>query len=219
MKVIGAGFGRTGTASQKEALEMLGLGPCYHMREVFEHPDHVPFWERASLGEKVDFAEFFREWPSTVDWPGCTFYRELMEIYPNAKVLLSVRDPDRWYQSCRATIYPATSGQRMAPPSGAPSADIVPSRFALAGGFINQLIWQNTFKGRFEDRDFAIGVYNRHNAEVRASVPSDRLLVFDVKEGWGPLCEFFGVEAPEQPFPHLNDTASFLERSGGPPPQ
>ncbi|HLZ09370.1 MAG TPA: sulfotransferase, partial [Chloroflexota bacterium] len=111
MKLIGAGFGRTGTASLQLALNTLGYGPCYHMLEVFKNPEHVAFWDRASRGEKVDFATFFENWTSTVDWPACTFYKELMEIYPSAKVLLSLRDPERWYASCRNTIYPATTGK------------------------------------------------------------------------------------------------------------
>src|SRR5215212_9949884 len=105
VKVIGAGFGRTGTASLQSALQELGFGPCYHMDEVFEHPEHADFWEAAWRGEAMDWEEVLGSYEATVDWPACTFYGELMERYPDAKVLLSVRDPEPWYESTRSTIY------------------------------------------------------------------------------------------------------------------
>ena len=212
MKVIGAGFGRTGTASLKAALEILGFGPCYHMFEVFNHPDHPAFWERAARGEKVDFVKLFQGWEAAVDWPACSFYRELMVQYPDAKVLLSVRDPDRWYESVRTTIYPASSQKPAAPDElAAPDPE--------SPDFINRLIWQQTFHGRFDERDYAIEIFNRHHAEVRQHVRPDRLLVYDVKQGWGPLCRFLEVPLPaDQPFPHLNDTESFLSRFSGQEP-
>jgi Sulfotransferase domain len=108
VKVIGAGFGRTGTASLQSALQELGFGPCYHMYEVFEHPQHADFWEAAWRGETVDWDEVLGSYEATVDWPGCAFYRELMERYPDAKVLLSVRDPEQWYESTRNTVYKLT---------------------------------------------------------------------------------------------------------------
>ena len=108
MKVIGAGFGRTGTASLKTALEELGFGPCNHMYEVFEHPEHATFWETAWRGETVDWDEVLGGCEATVDWSACTFYGELMERHPDAKVLLSVRDPDRWYESTQNTNYELT---------------------------------------------------------------------------------------------------------------
>ena len=212
MKLIGAGFGRTGTASLQVALDTLGFGPCYHMLEVFKNPDHVAFWDRAARGEKVDFASFFENWTSTVDWPGAAFYRELLEIYPDARVLLSVRDPDRWYTSCRNTIYPASTGK----PPFAASPPPVPDRADAAftpPTFIQRLIWSNTFHDRFEDHDYAIQIFNQHNADVQQHVPPKQLLVFDVNEGWEPLCHFLEVPVPrDQDFPRLNDTASFLTR-------
>src|SRR5258708_22266784 len=156
MKLIGAGFGRTGTASLQAALEMLGLKPCYHMREVFSRPDDASFWERAAKGDDVDFASFFEGWQATVDWPGCTFYRELMNIYPDAKVLLSLRDPDKWYESCRNTIYPDTArdpAEVGSAPAVSESADDR-GRPVFAVRMINRLIWQRTFTNRFDDRAF-----------------------------------------------------------------
>jgi hypothetical protein len=105
VKVIGAGFGRTGTASLQSALQDLGFGPCYHMYEVFEHPEHADFWEAALRGEPVDWDEFLGGYEASVDWSACAFYEQLMERHPDAKVLLSVRDPEQWYESMRSTIY------------------------------------------------------------------------------------------------------------------
>jgi hypothetical protein len=196
MQVIGAGFGRTGTMSLKVALEELGFGPCYHMIEVFEHPEHVPLWEAAAQGEPVDWEELLAGYQSTVDWPGCTFYKDLMKVYPEAKVLLNVRDPDKWYESARNTIYATVN-----------IPDPPPGR-----RMVDKLVWKQTFDGNFENRQHAIEVFERHNEEVKKHVPSERLLIYEVKEGWEPLCEFLGVVAPrDKPFPRLNDTESFKQ--------
>ena len=211
MKVIGAGFGRTGTWSLKAALEKLGFGPCYHMTEVFAHPEHADLWVSAWRKEPVDWDKVLEGYEATMDWPACTFYEELMERNPEAKVLLSVRDPERWYESTRTTIYELS----MLLDSSAIARLIFGlSSFLVFGGFaggrsslVNDMIWQGTFDGRFEDKAYAIEVYERHNDEVKRRVPSERLLVYEVKEGWGPLCEFLGVPEPEEPFPRLNDAA------------
>jgi hypothetical protein len=212
LKLIGAGFGRTGTASTKAALERLGLFPCYHMFEVGNHPDHSAIWDRAALGERVDFGVLLGDWAATVDWPGCTFYRELMETFPTAKVLLNVRDPSRWYESCLNTIYPGTIRRWSDPPEKwqpDTSDDEAKARISRRI-MINHLIWDRTFHGRFEDRDYAIGVFKRHIEEVKNFVPAGRLLVYEVNQGWKPICDFLGVPVPEGvPFPRLNDTASF----------
>jgi hypothetical protein len=212
LKLIGAGFGRTGTASTKVALEYLGLVPCYHMFEVRSHPEHAPIWDRAAQGEHVDFGALLGEWEATVDWPGCTFYRELMGTFSDAKVLLNVRDPDRWYESCLNTIYPNTIRRATDPPERwwpDPSDDEAKSRVSRRF-MINHLIWERTFHGRFEERDYAIDIFNRHIDEVKRLVPAGRLLVYEVNQGWEPLCEFLGVPVPDGvPFPRLNDTASF----------
>jgi hypothetical protein len=214
VKVVGAGFRRTGTMSLKAALEELGFGPCYHMIEVFEHPEHVGFWEAAWRGEPVDWDGFLGRYEATVDWPACTFYEELLQRHPDAKVLLSVRDPERWYDSTRATIYEIskiTAGSRLSRAIFAFVGLFVPGVFQI-GRMGNEIIWQGTFDGKFEDRSHAIKVFKRHNEEIRRRVPRDRLLVYEVKEGWGPLCEFLGVEEPEKPFPSLNDAAQMRRR-------
>ena len=196
LEVIGAGFGRTGTMSLKVALEELGFGPCYHMIEVFEHPQHVSLWEAPIRGEPLDWEQIFGSYQAAVDWPTAAFYKELMKVYPHAKVLLTIRDPEKWYESTKHTLYPTEDTPEPSPIM----------RMAT------KLIWEQTFDGNFEDRRYAIEVFKRHNEEVKKHVPPERLLVYEVNEGWEPLCEFLGVEIPEEkPFPHLNDTEAFKE--------
>jgi Sulfotransferase domain len=214
VKVVGAGFGRTGTTSLKAALETLGFGPCYHMIEVFENPEHTEVWRAAWRGEPVDWESFIGDYESAVDWPACSFYEDLTHRYPDAKVLLSVRDSDGWYESTRNTIYELTRTVLGSPLSRAVFALV---GLFLPGGLgtirmVEEIVWQGTFDGRFEDRAHAIGVFERWNEEVRQRVPPDRLLVYEVKQGWGPLCEFLGVEEPDEPFPHANDAAEMRRR-------
>lgn len=214
MKVIGAGFGRTGTASLKEALETLGFGPCYHMIEVFSHPEHAGVWVSAWRDEPVDWDRLLGGYEAAVDWPACTFYEELTKRSPDAKVILSVRDPERWYESVRNTIYELSV---IIPRSPVYRVGYALVRLFVSGAsrqvnLADEIIWQGTFDGRFEDRPYAIGVFKRHNEQVRQRVPADRLLVYEVKEGWGPLCAFLGVEVPDEPFPHTNDTAEMRRR-------
>ncbi len=207
MKVIGAGFGRTGTASLKAALEELGFSPCYHMTEVFANPDHVEVWEAAMRGDPVDWERLFRDYRATVDWPGAAFYEALLESYPDAKVILTVRDPDRWYESTRSTIYDMQNVASS--PVFSLAALFVPRLRHLrrAALMAADLVWKRTFDGRFEEREHAIEVFERWNAAVERRVSAEKLLIYEVKEGWGPLCEFLGVEEPDKPFPHLNTAA------------
>jgi hypothetical protein len=206
LKVIGAGLGRTGTLSLKVALEQLGFEKCYHMTEIFAQPGHVGLWDAAGRGRPVDWATLFRGYQATVDWPGCNFYAEFLRLYPDAKVILTVRDPERWYDSAAETIF---RQQRAFP------AWILPflPRLRRFLRMTERLIWEGVFQGRFEDRRFAVEVFNRHNEEVKRLVPKDRLLVYEVSEGWGPLCEFLGVPVPEgKSFPRLNDAAELRAR-------
>ena len=200
LKVIGAGFGRTGTLSLKNALEHLGFRPCYHMTELFSNPRANEQWEAIARGEPVDLKKVLEGYQASVDWPACAVYKELMQAYPEAKVLLSVRDPEKWYESVYNTIYQVSRRDPLSPLS--PHARM-----------INALIWDGTFDGRFEDKAYAIAVFLRHIEEVRQLVPVEKLLLYDVKEGWEPLCAFLGVEVPsDQPFPHLNDREEFMGR-------
>ncbi|SRR5579884_8755 len=197
LRVIGAGFGRTGTMSLKAALEQLGFGPSYHMIENFDRPDRAAFWLDAAEGKPVDWRGFLSGYRATVDWPGCAFYRQLMDAFPKAKVLLSTRDPERWYESVSETIHSR--------PSAEPPGDDDPVNVRM----IRKVVWEGSLQGRFNDRDEAIDIFKRHNAEVQESVPAERLLVYEVKEGWEPLCRFLDVPVPNEPFPHLNDRTTF----------
>jgi hypothetical protein len=212
VKVIGAGFGRTGTLSLKEALEQLGLGPCYHMLELIDKPERAPLWQAAAEGRDVDWGEVLSGYEATVDWPGCNFYRQLMAAYPEAKVVLTVRDPDAWYESTKGSIYAATVAGRKGELPGGDRPPPPPEVMRVIGA----IVWGGSFQERFEDRDYAIEVFNRHNEEVRATVPADRLLVHEIKDGWEPLTDFFGLPVPDAPFPRVNDTAAFRDMVGLP---
>jgi len=211
MKVIGVGVGRTGTLSLKDSLERLGFGPCFHMRNVLDHRDRLPLWEAAADGAAVDWDAVFAGYDATVDWPGAAFWRELIAYYPDAKVILTLRDPLAWYESVRKTIYQLFGGGS---DSGLAQEALrrIPG-IAKMHAFNRKLIWDGPFlQGRFDDRDFAIGAFEAHNATVRHEIPSERLLVFDVRDGWRPLCGFLGVDVPDEPFPHLNDAEAFWGR-------
>jgi hypothetical protein len=212
LEVIGAGFGRTGTLSLKVALETLGFGPCYHMTEFFEHPGHVPLWEAADRGEAVDWEGIFGDYRATTDWPAAAFYERLAQRYPEAKVILTTRAPESWYESARDTIFAA---QGMADsPLFAVVGLFVPRlrNVRRAVRLVDDLAWRGSFGGRFEDRDHAIAVFEAGNEEVKERIPAERLLVYEVSEGWDPLCAFLGVEEPDEPFPRLNDKAVFQGR-------
>lgn len=212
MEVIGAGFGRTGTLSLKAALERLGFGPCYHMLELLQHPDHGRPWVSALRGEAVDWRALFADYRATTDWPACNFWAELAHAFPDAKVVLTVRDPDRWWDSISSTLFTAYRSMGMPAPPNAPPE--LPEMGAL--------LMETTFDGRLEDRDLVLSRFEAHNERVRRGVPPERLLVYQVSEGWGPLCQFLGVAVPDEPFPHLNEGANFGElmkqlSAGGPP--
>ena len=206
LKVIGAGLGRTGTLSLKAALEELGFGNCYHMVEVLKNLQDALVWDSAAKGESVDWDALFQGYQATVDWPACNFYEELMKQYPDAKVILTVRDPERWYESARQTIFFV----RNAFPRW--TAPLIP-RMRDFRRMLDRLVWDGMFHGRFEDKPYAIGVFNRHNDQVRRVTPPERLLVYEINEGWGPLCSFLEVPIPEgKLFPHLNDAEEFRSR-------
>jgi hypothetical protein len=194
LQVIGAAYGRTGTTSLKLALEVLGFGKCYHFTEMLRKW-HVPQWLAAAHGGRIDWDAIFTEFRSTTDWPAAAYYSELAAFYPEAKVILAQRDADQWYRSIRSTIYPL----RRALPTWLPG-------FRALARLSDSIIWNGTFGGKLTDRDHAIAVYELHNRAVRAAIPSSRLLVFDVRDGWAPLCEFLGVPVPQGvAFPHSND--------------
>jgi hypothetical protein len=200
LEIIGPGFGRTGTNSLRLALEHLGFGPCHHMFEVRDKPELLPDWEAAARGEKMDWSKVFRGYRSQVDWPGARYWRELVRHFPKAKVILSVRDPDQWFDSVQATIAPfiAARGKHS-------SAHI--NAIAEMG---YQTIVAPIFNHRLSERDHAIRVFKKHIAEVQAEILPDRLLTFDLRDGWRPLCEFLKVGVPDIPFPKTNSSKEFV---------
>ncbi len=202
LSVIGAGFGRTGTLSLKGALEHLGFGPCYHMSEVVQNPGFADWWHRAADGLPVDWDRVFDGYRATVDWPACRFYRQLAAHYPDAKVILTVRDPERWFESAWNTIFHVMTRPR---PTDDRSAE---HRLSMA----RKIIIEQTFDGRIDDRRHAISVFERHNDEVRRAIAPDRLLVYDLAQGWQPLCRFLDRPVPDEPMPSVNTTAEFRQR-------
>jgi hypothetical protein len=203
LRVIGAGWGRTGTLSTKVALERLGFGPCYHMIEVFRtHPEHRAQWRRAAAGEHVDWSGIFAGYEGAVDWPACAFWRELAEAYPEAKVLLTYRPAADWYESFDATIS-----------NGIPREH--PGEGDETGAMMNEVIVKRSFEGRAGSRDELIERYEEHVAEVREELPSDRLLLWSPVEGWERLCDFLGVSVPAEPFPRVNDRSDFYRIFAG----
>jgi hypothetical protein len=211
MKLIGAGLPRTGTLSQKVALEMLGVGPCYHMVNVLADLDLVGLWRRALEGEGP-WNEIFDGFESTVDWPGSFFYAELAEAYPDAKVLLSVRDGEAWARSMRDTIYDVLYGDSLIGHMSA-ARSAIDAKWRGYMELMDQM-WRRS--GLLDPQDTSdaalIRGLQRYHDEVQQTVPSDRLLVWSVADGWEPLCEFLELPVPDTPFPHLNDSKEFSKR-------
>jgi hypothetical protein len=211
MKVIGAGLPRTGTLSQKVALEMLGLGPCYHMVNVLADLPLAEQWSNAMDGE-ADWDAMFGEHEATVDWPGSYFYRELAAAYPDAKVVLSTRDPEAWEKSMRDTIWELWYGDAPMSHLSRARAAVDPEWRDYSLLMQRMLIAAGVFTpGRLEPGHLA-SVITRYEERVRRDIPSDRLLVWNVIEGWEPLCEFLEVDVPDAQFPRLNDSKVFVER-------
>ena len=216
LELIGAGFGRTGTLSVCTALNRLGY-PCYHMTEVLENRrnrSHLDFWHKVANdppGTPRDWEPVFAGYRASVDNPGCCVWRELLEAYPDARVILTLhpRGAEAWYESTVQTIYaPERMWQFSVLTWLMPRA----RRFREMS---QKLIWQRSHGGHMDDRGAAIAQYHRHIQEVQASVPRDRLLVFSADQGWGPLCEFLGVPVPDAPFPRVNDRREIQRKFRG----
>ncbi|MGW0203850.1 sulfotransferase family protein [Nonomuraea sp. NPDC003201] len=215
LTVIGAGFPRTGTSSMKAALERLGFGPCHHMFTIISDPSRVDRWLPLADGAQVDWEHVFDGFRSTQDWPASFFWKEQAEAYPDAKVVLTVRDPRAWYRSMQ-TLVSIGPGREL-------PEDLPEAAAAVFGGMMRlspvmDLITSSVFEGRrslregLPEEDEAVAVFERHLATVKESLPAERLLVFDVREGWEPLCRFLGVDVPAgEPFPHLNDAKTMRE--------
>ena len=199
LRVVGAGLGRTGTHSLKIALEQLLGGPCYHMVEVFGHAEHVPMWHAAMLDQPVDWDVVFEGYVATVDWPGGGVWKSILAANPEAKVLLSTRrSADEWWGSASKTIFPAMDGT---PPG-------MEAWHAMTVDMAKRLTTDTTDEAQCK------AAYERHNADVRASVPPEQLIDWQPQDGWGPLCEGLGVPVPDEPFPVTNTTAEFRAMAG-----
>ena len=197
MEIIGAGFGRTGTTSLKGALEQLGFKPCYHFLEIFTRPGHIKTWQAASDGGEIDWQNFLSGYKAGLDYPMVGFYKELLEAFPNAKVILTMREPEKWDDSTEETIFQGTVIPdwllKLLPP------------FRGLKSMVNATTWDRLFHGKFEDRAYAIRIFEEHIQEVQRVVPTDRLLIFQVKDEWKPLCAFWGVPEPKINFLYINE--------------
>jgi hypothetical protein len=212
LKVIGAGFGRTGTLSLKLALEELGLGPCYHMVETIAHLEHDAMWLALAKGEANDWRPILEGYASTVDWPAVMIWKELAAAYPEAKIVLTVRDPESWYRSAAATIFArmreASDAEILRARGVADAIDPIRRRHMA---MINAVVVEQSFDGSLEEAN-AISAFNAHNDEVRRLVPPERLLVYEVGQSWEPLCSFLGLPVPATPFPRVNSADDFAAR-------
>jgi Sulfotransferase domain len=202
LKVVGAGVGRTGTASLKIALERLLSGRCHHMLEILEHPEQVPGWIEAIDGGEVDWGTLLNGYVAQVDWPGASFWKEISAANPDALVLLSTREPETWYRSASSTIFNVF--------------DHAPEGLEHWFEAIKKM-FRERFCDDLRNQTAMMDAFERHNAEVRAGVPTDRLLEWTPSDGWEPICERLGLTVPEEPFPVTNTTGEMRERMGLPP--
>jgi hypothetical protein len=212
LKVIGAGWGRTGTESLKKALEIIGFGKCYHAFELLKDGHRVVYWEQLAKGEQPDYDRLFEGFQSAVDFPVALYYKEFMKQYPEAKIILSYRDPEKWYESASKTIL------RPIPFFFIPLCRFVGlfnkniSYFPRIHAIMINEILNQFMQGRQNDRAFMINLYNRWVEDVKQTVPEEKLLVFEAREGWEPLCKFLNVPIPEVPYPKGNDSEQFRKR-------
>jgi len=206
LEVIGTGFGRTGTLSLKLALEQLGFGPCYHMVETRRRPAHDALWLALARGESDDWRAILDGYAACVDWPAVFIWKELVAAYPDAKVILTLRDPEAWYTSAAQTIFARMRDYEAALKQHNVDA-IDPAQHAHMM-MVNTVVVDKAFGGSLA-REHAIDVFNTYNEAVRRTVPSERLLVYEAGEGWEPLCAFLDVPVPEAPYPKVNTTEDF----------
>jgi len=191
IRVIGTGFGRTGTDSMREALKILGFGPCHHMMEVMANEEQKRLWRALAQGAAPDWDRLLAGYRSCVDWPSAHYWRELANFYPQAQMILTYRSPESWWESFEKTILVGIDK----------STD--PESLGLA------LIAERVFGGRAHDRAHAIAIYEANVEAVKRSVAPERLLVHNLGDGWAPLCAHLGVSVPSQPYPSRNSSSDF----------
>jgi hypothetical protein len=213
MRIIGVGFGRSGTVSLRAALERMGAGPCLHMQEL-RSGDQAERWKPVADGAAVDWQEIFAGWQATVDWPACSRWREVCAAFPDAAVLLNYRDFDGFYRSCERTIWAVRQAARAGTLGPRPDGLVPPAAFRHV---IETLIWQQDFQDRFEDRAWVERMYDERIAAIRSEISVDRLTEWRLgHDGWEPLARALGVPVPDEPFPHLHDTDEFRVQAGLP---
>jgi hypothetical protein len=202
LRVVGAGLGRTGTHSLKIALERLLGAPCYHMVEVFQRPPDIAVWHAAAKREPVDWHKLFDGYAAVVDWPAAAFWSEIAEAFPDAVILLSVRDAESWWKSATRTIFDTFRRGRG---TGPPQLPAFPAMLTD--------LFKNTFTPDFLDEAAAKAAFDRHTEDVRKRAPANRLVEWRAQDGWGPLCTALGVPVPDEPFPVSNTTEEFRARA------
>ncbi len=195
LKVIGAGLSRVGTTSLRLALERLLGARCYHMNDVFAQPNHVSIWHAAAQGRMPDWQSFLASYTAVVGWPAAAFWQELSQAFPDALILLAVRDPLSWWHSVHTTIFPATQ-------AAAGSEWHAMFEAVLATRFTNDL----------NNQKACLAAYECHNALVRNTAPPHRLCEWHLGEGWTSLCAGLKMPVPDEPFPHANTREEFLDR-------
>ena len=202
LKVIGAGLGRTGTMSLKVALEKLLGGPCYHMTELFQNLEaHTPVWHAAARGKQVNWDQVFKHYVAAVDEPTSMLWESITDFYPDALVILSIRDADSWWETARETILEVKIN---------PDPDMTPARRKWLEMILD--VYQHIYPDGFTDAATTKAAYLAHNERVKSGIPADRLLVWQASDGWGPVCKALGLPVPDEPFPHRNTTEEFKAR-------
>jgi hypothetical protein len=199
INIIGVGVGRTGTYSLRLGINQLGFGPCHHMEEVLKNMDvQVSLWSEAVKGN-ANWDAIYDGYNSAVDWPTAGFYRELIKKYPTAKFILTERSPESWAESFGSTIYKLVEGRNEAP-----------EKMHKWLNMVNEVLTKTGFPDGL-DKDGLIKGFIAHGKAVREVIPEEQLLVFQVKEGWEPLCNFLNVSVPKDPFPRTNNREEFWE--------
>ena len=211
IKIIGAGLPRTGTNTLKESLERLGYTKTYHMKELLVHPENLHYWLALKNTSATNWDDLYKGFQATVDFPGYPWYKEHMKRYPDANVILTVRPFEDWYASIYSTIWqagPQTISQKLKMMSKLLFNPRLRSVIKCVK-FAKATIFGAHLQGKFADKAFAETIFNKHIEDVKAYVPAEKLLVYNVSEGWGPLCKFLGKPVPTDPLPHLNKKENF----------
>jgi hypothetical protein len=213
LKVIGTGMGRTGTHSLKLALEELGFSKCYHMEDLLNRPADIIYWEDAYAGKSINWDELFSGYQAAVDIPTFMFYKELLLKYPEAKFIHTTRDPESWYKSFGDTIIKSSKpsiGQILAMSVRLPFSSKLRGQlrvFKFTGVFMKHFL-----PAGYTDKEKTIAAFKEWNRQVLEYIPKEKMLVFNAKEGWEPLCRFLNVPVPQKPYPHSNTTQEFNAR-------